>query len=487
MRHFVLLCSLLLSSVQAFCAAPRLDGYFDYSIYKDGAGQPYIESYLRIMPGSFTLNPGSTGNTRSGKVEVTYLYYQGSELVYVDKVVLNTGDISAADAAASSLVSIQRHTLDEGGYRMELQMEDLYSDGLNKLVHSDSLNVFFSPNRPQMSYPWLLSSARDSDSENMFVKGGIEMIPFEGSVIDNSLPYLPFYMEIYGTDTYFKGDKYILCYYLQDAFSERIAEETKVMKLMEGSPSVGLLNYLVTEKIPPEYYYFVVEIQDLEHKVLSQAKRMLEVSGQEQAISLNDLSSVGTEWLTYVNNRDTLEEYINSLAPVTNKAEQAFAHSILKSDDKENMKRYIVAYWQRKKGAEAQRGFEEYKRNVAYVQQAFGTPIRRGYQTDRGRVYLQYGPPDVRTERPSEPHAYPYEIWWYYRLPKQTNRKFIFYASEMSTNDYELLHSDAIGERRTPNWEYFLNSRGKKDSDIDNNTYQPNYGSWSNDFWTTPR
>jgi len=486
MRHIVLLYCLLFSSA-AFAAAPKLDGYFDYAVYKDGAGTPYVESYLRIAPGSFSLNMGAAGGTRSGKVEVTYLYYKGTELVNYDKVVLNTGDISAADAATFSLVSIQRHALAEGNYRLELSMEDLYSDGLNKLMHSDSLNIFFSPNRPQMSYPWLLKSAKESSAESVFSKGGIEMIPFEGNVIDNSLPYVPFYMELYGTDTYFRGEKYILSYYLQNALTDRIVEETKVLKLMEGAPSVGVLNYLVTEKVPPEYYYFVVEIQDLEHKVLSQAKRMIEITGDEPTITLSDLASVGTEWLTYVNNRDSLEEYIHSMAPITNKAEQAFASSILKSDDKDNMKRYIVSFWQRKKGEDAQQGFLEHKANVAYVQQAFGTPIRRGYQTDRGRVFLQYGAPDVRTERPNEPHAYPYEIWWYYKLPRQANRKFIFYASEMSTNDYELLHSDALGERRTPNWEYILNSRGKKDANIDNNTYQPNYGSWANDFWTTPR
>ena len=487
MRYFVLFFGLLFSAATAFAANPRLDGYFDYAIYKDGNGRPYVESYLRIAPGSFNLGVGSAGGTRNGKVEVTYLYYKGSEIVNYDKIVLNTGDISAASASTYSLVTMQRHALEEGSYRLELIMEDMYSDGLNKLEHTDSLNVFFSSNRPQMSYPWLLSSAQTSEPDNIFSKGGVEMVPLEGNVIDNTTPYIPFYMELYGTDSFFKGEKYILSYYLQDATTERIVEESKVMKQMEGAPSVGLINYLITEKIAPEYYYFVIEVQDRENNVLSQAKRLIEITGTEQSITINDLASVGTEWLTYVNNRDSLEEYIRSLAPVSNKAEQAFASSIIKSDDRDNMKRYIVSYWQRKKGADARKAFEEYKIQVAQAQQAFGTPIRRGYQTDRGRVYLQYGAPDVRTERPSEPHAYPYEIWWYYKLPKQTNRKFIFYAPEVSTNDYELLHSDAIGERRTPNWEYMLNSRGKKDANIDNNTYQPNYGSWANDFWTTPR
>jgi hypothetical protein len=92
----------------------------------------------------------------------------------------------------------------------------------------------------------------------------------------------------------------------------------------------------------------------------------------------------------------------------------------------------------------------------------------KGYATDRGRVYLQYGPPNIISDETQDPSAYPYQIWHYYRLvdqrnheipQEQSNRKFVFYAKESATNNYILLHSDAIGELSQPQWQAMLHDR----------------------------
>lgn len=87
------------------------------------------------------------------------------------------------------------------------------------------------------------------------------------------------------------------------------------------------------------------------------------------------------------------------------------------------------------------------------VVKEFSTSIRKGYNTDRGRVYLQYGPPDNRTQMPHEPSAYPYEIWQYYKVKGQSNRRFIFYNPDLVTNDFKLIHSDALGEIMNDQWQ----------------------------------
>jgi hypothetical protein len=46
----------------------------------------------------------------------------------------------------------------------------------------------------------------------------------------------------------------------------------------------------------------------------------------------------------------------------------------------------------------------------------------------------------------------PYEIWHYYKLKNQSNRKFVFANPDLVLNDYALIHSDAIGELSNPNW-----------------------------------
>jgi GWxTD domain-containing protein len=76
----------------------------------------------------------------------------------------------------------------------------------------------------------------------------------------------------------------------------------------------------------------------------------------------------------------------------------------------------------------------QYYRRVDHTLRSFGT-IRRpdGFRTDRGRIYVLYGPPTT-TERKLDPDDGFQEIWIYDRLGK----KFIF-ADPSKSGDYELV------------------------------------------------
>jgi hypothetical protein len=117
----------------------------------------------------------------------------------------------------------------------------------------------------------------------------------------------------------------------------------------------------------------------------------------------------------------------------------------------------------------------------------FKTPVKKGYQTDRGRIYLEYGPPNTRSERPSEPSTYPYEIWHYYTLSNsQRNKKFVFYSPDMVTNDYFLLHSDAIGEIHNYRWQIDLQGRTYAPFDMGDTQPINTWGDMAKDYWDLP-
>ena len=72
------------------------------------------------------------------------------------------------------------------------------------------------------------------------------------------------------------------------------------------------------------------------------------------------------------------------------------------------------------------------------------------------------------TESYNEPSSYPYEIWQYYKLGNnQSNKRFVFYSHSELTNNFELLHSDAIGEVSNYRWQMILNSRWYDSYNID--------------------
>ena len=97
-----------------------------------------------------------------------------------------------------------------------------------------------------------------------------------------------------------------------------------------------------------------------------------------------------------------------------------------------------------------------------------------GFETDRGRVYLQYGAPNSIITRETSPTEYPYEIWVYDKIKIYSNRRFVFYNPDLVNNAYRLLHSDMVGELQNYRWQQALSKRNSPNRDIDD----PNDGNY---------
>ncbi|MBA3971770.1 MAG: GWxTD domain-containing protein, partial [Bacteroidetes bacterium] len=117
---------------------------------------------------------------------------------------------------------------------------------------------------------------------------------------------------------------------------------------------------------------------------------------------------------------------------------------------------------------------------------------------DRGRVYLQYGPPDIRTKYSTDPNSYPYEMWEYYSLVdktqaltnpnnRQSNKMFVFYDPDLVTNRYTLIHSEGRGEISNTRWKLLLTKRSNQSTDMDDENAPLNFGGNADDNYRNPR
>ncbi|MDZ7331513.1 MAG: GWxTD domain-containing protein [candidate division KSB1 bacterium] len=96
------------------------------------------------------------------------------------------------------------------------------------------------------------------------------------------------------------------------------------------------------------------------------------------------------------------------------------------------------AFWDQRNpspGAPNNPLFDEFYRRVEFANRTFSHTRREGWRTDRGRVYIVFGPPD-RVERttPSQYYQGEYEVWYYDDL----REKFVFY-DEYGFGDYRLV------------------------------------------------
>jgi GWxTD domain-containing protein len=143
------------------------------------------------------------------------------------------------------------------------------------------------------------------------------------------------------------------------------------------------------------------------------------------------------------------------------------------------MEKYFYAFWQETSPTNTYSAWLDYKQQVKYTEKLFGTQIKYGWESDRGRVHLQYGAPNAVVDRPSEPSAYPYQIWHYYRIGQRSDVRFVFYDTDLVTNDYQLLHSDMQGELQNFRWESALHKRDSPSTGVDDPGGSVQYGGTS--------
>ena len=135
-------------------------------------------------------------------------------------------------------------------------------------------------------------------------------------------------------------------------------------------------------------------------------------------------------------------EFIKCLSPISTRME---SNIIDKKSEKINdtlKRQFLYSFWYNRQPNNPELAWQKYKAEVAKTDQLFATKVRRGYQTDMGRIFLKYGPPNTITDRPNEPSAYPYQIWHYYKIGKFNNKRFIFYKPDLGSDEYVTLHSN---------------------------------------------
>ena len=122
----------------------------------------------------------------------------------------------------------------------------------------------------------------------------------------------------------------------------------------------------------------------------------------------------------------------------------------LTTDEERN--KFIEQFWERRSptpgsGATDNNAFmKEHYRRIAYANERFrttsGTP---GWQTDRGHMYILYGPPDELESHPKGGGqiSYPFEAWKYRHVEGIGDDLFVTFIDRAGTGDYRLAPSNA--------------------------------------------
>ena len=460
--------------------------------YAPGKGL-YVESDMLVIGNTLTyrVNPR---NKYTGAVRVLILFKQGKKVIQADKYNLSTIDIDDTSNINVGIVSKKRYVLPSGTYTVEAT----YTDTISKEVRfiTQTLVMKFDSSKTEMSDIALVESyvkvkddgtamADGTPMNKDYIKSGLYMTPMVVNFFPEMFHKLKFYAEAYplagSTDTM------LVMFTIRKYGTIEPFENFGYSKKVAPKEVIPLFGEFDITALPTGNYDLVVELRDKKNNVIADKKFFFQRS-KSDGPSAEELSRIKAEG-TFVGQLDitTLKYQLKTIRPLCDMGQVNRIRGLLKSTDLPTIQKFFLSFWMMRNPNDPYGAWVAYEEKVKQVNRQFGTPINYGFDTDRGRVYLQYGAPNQMLDMPSEPSAFPYQIWQYYSLGKQSNVKFVFYNHDMVTNEYELIHSNGYGEVRNEQWQRLVYQGATVVSPTeDGTTVQDHYGSKGQERFGNP-
>jgi GWxTD domain-containing protein len=250
------------------------------------------------------------------------------------------------------------------------------------------------------------------------------------------------YAELYGLNEIVPGDSgFTLQYVVKDSRGVVVRDFGAARYKKPGSSAV-LSNSLDIDLIPPGTYHLVLEAVDLgngNQTVASRQFAIVDTTAAGEIVSNQDAELMVD--IAYYRLSEAEKLQLGSLTPT----------------EKVNL---VKQFWRRMDDDPTTPEnpiYDEAVQRFQYANEHFSgaTSSMDGWKTDRGRVYITYGPFDEETESVMSGKSFPYIKWTYYQL--EGGCYFIFVNDFVAgAADYRLVHSTHPREKYDAKWNAVL-------------------------------
>ncbi|HEY9115960.1 MAG TPA: GWxTD domain-containing protein [Bacteroidales bacterium] len=484
LKTFFLLITVFFTVVTS---ANPIRAYLSYSVFNTPVNQPYIETYLAIS-GNSIVQVSVSDSLYQGTVEVQMIFRMNDSIVNYDKFELSGPKLKDTLKNNFNYLNVERYALPNGTYQLELLLNDKNSTD-NPTINFTEFTIDFRADSLSFSDIELLQKFTKDSVNNKMVKNGYELIPYVFNYYPEQVSVLSFYAELYNSNIAFDNGQFLLSYYIRPFEVDNKLDAYSSIKKTNSSGVNILLNSIDISKLPSGNYLLVLEARNRNNELVA----MKEIFFQRYN-SITDNYVVNMEaidakdsFVSAFTSRDTLVQYIEYLESISTQAEKTFVKGNLRSADMETLREYFLGFWVQRDPNNPEGAWKDYKARVDQANFNFKTVSIPGYKSDRGRIYLQYGQPNTISESYTEPSAYPYTIWHYYSMGSQRDVVFVFYTHEVATNDFQLIHSNAVGELQNYTWQRSIFQRTWGFQSVDDAVMPPTWGSNVDTYYLYPR
>lgn len=431
----------------------------DYAQFRGTEDSLYIELYYSFAANKLVYS--YTGDRYIGTVELDVGVHDSAKPVEPVMERLFRMKYAVEDTTGANLnqtvVGLSGFFLSPGEYSLKIKGYDV-----NKPDNVDSVSFGLQlsdlPDKHiAVSDVQFANSIRQisEDPGNTFYKNTLEVIPNPGRIFGVGHPILFYYMEVYNLLAAAEaGEKYTIRTAVYDAIGNQYyeRENTKIRK-HESSVEVGTVN---TSGFKSGAFTLTVAIVDPVSNIVVSSSRRFFVFNPHHGIAegARDGAPQGVVASIYaVMSEEEVDKEFEQMRYITNSQDrQEFGE--LKT--KREKQRFLFEFWRQldpDPASPANPVRKEYLDRVHYANRQFGFGFRDGWRSDRGRVFINYGPPDEYERYPSRSDTKPFEIWHYNHI--QGGVIFVF-VDRTGFQDYQLVHSTHRNELRDDNWRQYI-------------------------------
>ncbi|MCH2234331.1 MAG: GWxTD domain-containing protein [Crocinitomicaceae bacterium] len=479
MKFFLTLALLVIGL--AGVAKPKV--YFNYHVFFTPESQSYVSTSLQFDSGSLKYYGDSTGNLFA-KLEITHIFKQQDSIILADKYLLTSPAMK--DSTVEDFYDLRNYALEPGIYSYELVIKDALTGEI--VAGEQAIQIQGGEeNEIIMSDVAYIQDAYQTDEKNNFTKNGFFMLPYLTNYYPPETNKIVFYLEIYNANKVLEeNEDYLISYSIIDRQMRREVDGIFQYQRLKAASVTPIIGFLPIDVLPTGSYDLNITLINKDSDTIFQKLAYFERRSDVPRQMIVDMENVeiGESFMASIP-RDSIPYFLQSLMPISPRFEYESIRKILKAKDTTQMEEYFYVFWVTTAPDDPAKAWQDYRKQVYIAEGLFGTQIKYAFETDRGRIYLQYGPPNDLIDRPSEIGTLPYQIWRYYRIDQRSDVRFVFYNPDLVTNDYPLVHSELPGEIQNYNWPILIQDERNISPDEPTNT-QLYYGGNSNLYYTNP-
>lgn len=492
-----LICALLLVFVTLSPSAMAQELRAEFALAQFNAPEdgPFLETYLKLKGNSLTVLETDSGHYAEVMIR-TRLTRLGA-VIFEDAYKVK-GPILEDASSPLDFIDQQRMPAKIGMNNLEITLMDVHAEFPKEVTISQDVQIENRLSKVFLSDVQLIDRFDKTTERNILSKAGFDLVPKTDNFFNEHAQQIAFYFEVYNSDRKFGPEQqFLVNMFIENADDGKVTAGLRKYQKRAGAEVVPVLHTFPLKQLGSGNYNLVIEARDQQNELMDRKVLFFQRSNPlpEPSYTMEednqDEDLLEATFVARYNRPEELEQFLRCLHPISSQEEITYVNTRINFNDPEMMKRFMYSFWKKRNPENPESAWLKYWEEVKKVEEAYATNLLKGYDTDRGRVYLQYGPPNTISPNYFEPNTFPYEIWHYYTLsdhlnPPQSNRKFVFANTSRGSSEFQLIHSDADNEINNRRWHHDIHQRSTMSTDLDVQDAGSNYGSRSREFFENP-